>query len=266
MDKLKQEKLDAIDGIETELNPKYEIEKDKLHTMNSNMSNISNKDKVKKIDGIVTKERTDEDYNLIWNYFYDYYRQSFESYMGYGVNEIQKIGVNKFIDYIDWRCTEDVDNYKNDRIKVIPCVHCKSEFTTFQMDLGLCEKCKDKYKLEKFDDMCAASEEKDPGSSAGLVMLFTYFEDFRNMFNKEISFEERALLCATEDDLAGIFTRDFLLDYIGSSDSEDFFMSVIENNIDKLNDFAKRRYESIKNILISEDSDEKKIERIKLIF
>lgn len=260
---LENEKLNALNG-EEDLNPKYDVDKEKLNKSNTNMKNISNIDKnFKSVDGIITKKRKQKDYEEIWNCFISEHLSDFTNHMGYGVDKILEIGMKKFIDYMDWRAIEDISSYRTDAVKVIPCAHCQSEFTTYQLDLGLCDKCKDKYELDKFNEICVATDEKNPGDSTGLVIMFVYFKEFRNLFNKDFSFKEKCLLCATSDDLAGIYSRDFILSFINNKDDISIFIDIISSNIDKLNSFARARFTSIAKILLD---SENKVSRINFIF
>lgn len=273
MDNLKDlelEKAKIISEGETpsdeDHNERYNISKEELENYNERMKNISNlkEDEIKSVNGIKTKKRTTRQYNKIWSDFLKNHAQDFTKYMGYGVKEITKIGFKEFIDFMDWREPSDIGRYRYDRIKVIPCQHCKSHFTTFQLDMGLCNDCKKEFDLEKFGEVCAASEEKDPGSAGGLVVMFTYFEDFRNIYKKNIPFEDKVDMCVKHDDLRGLYTQEFIESIAGDEDLEDKFIEIARTI--PMIQSTLNRFVSIRAIFESDDDREKKLERIKNIF
>lgn len=268
MANLEEEKKLALETqlLEDDHDEKYNISKDELEAYNERMKSISNltPDQIKSKDGIKTKKRTDKQYNKIWSDFIKNHAQEFTKYMGYGVKEISKIGFKEFIDFIDWRDSSDIPRYKYDRIKVIPCQHCNSHFTTFQIDMGLCDKCKGEFDLDKFSEVCIASEEKDPGSSNGLIVMFAYFEDFRNIYKKNIPFKEKIEMCVAHDDLRGLYSQELLESIAGDKDLENEFIKTVQF-IPMINS-TFNRFESIKVIFESDDNKEGKIERLKNIF
>ena len=247
-------------------NARYNISKEELEAHNERMKKISEltEDEIKSINGIKTKKRTTRQYNKIWSDFLKYHAQDFTKYMGYGVKEITEIGFKEFIDFIDWRESSDIPRYRYDRIKVIPCQHCKQHFTTFQLDMGLCNECKKEFDLEKFGEICAASEQKEPGSAGGLVVMFTYFEDFRNIYKKNISFEEKVDMCLNHDDLRGLYTQEFIESIVGDKELEVKFVEIAKTFPMIQSTF--NRFESIKAIFESDDDKENKLERVKSIF
>lgn len=263
MNTLNNEKILALQNQDNEKNIKYDIDKKTLESCNLKMKNISNPDnKNKKFNGIITAERTNEDYKKIWNSFLENHADGFKNYMGYGKKEIKRIGIKKFIDYMDWRGIEDIYKYITDAVKVIPCTHCRNEFTTFQIDLGLCDKCKSKYDLDKFNDFCVASDENNPGSSLGLIASFTYFEEFKKLFLKEFDLKERALLCAEEDNFNGLISREFILHILDDEIKVNNFINLIKKHEKKLDFSTKGRFESIEKILKSNNDIETKKNKI----
>lgn len=247
-------------------NERYDVADEEIKAFNERMVSISNlrPHEVREANGIKTKKRTGRQYNSIWCAFIKDHAAKFTSYMGYGVADIKKIGHREFIDFMDWRVISDIGRYRYDKVKVIPCQHCKSKFTTFQLDLGLCTDCKKEFDLDKFGEACAASDEKDPGSSGGLVVMFTYFEEFRNMYSMNITFEEKVKMCVEHDDLRGAYTRDILLSIVGNDDAEYLFVDTC-NSVPMIESTANR-YVSIRNILESDDDIEGRTARMKAIF
>lgn len=266
---LKLEKEKILDGeidISEDHNERYNVSKEELEAHNERMKNISNltEDEIKSVNGIKTKKRSTRQYNKIWSDFLKNHAKDFTKYMGYGVKEITHIGFREFIDFMDWREPSDIARYRYDRIKVIPCQHCKQHFTTFQLDMGLCNDCKGEFDLDKFGEVCAASEQKEPGSAGGLVVMFAYFEDFRNIYKKNIPFAEKVEMCVKHDDLRGLYTQEFIEHIAGDEGLEDEFIETAKTI--PMIQSTLNRFESIRAIFESDDDKEKKLERIKGIF
>lgn len=262
----KQALLNGEIPTDEDHNARYDITEEEMESYNNRMKNISSlsPEEIKSSNGIKTKKRSTRQYNKIWSDFLKNHASEFTKYMGYGVKEITNIGFKDFIDFMDWRVSADIGRYRYDRVKVIPCQHCKQHFTTFQIDLGLCNECKKEFDLEKFGEVCAASEEKDPGSTGGLVVMFTYFEDFRNIYKKNIPFNEKVKMCIEHDDLRGLYTQEFIESIAGDEHLEDEFVEVARTFPMIQSTFNK--FESIRAIFESDDDKEKKLERIKNIF
>lgn len=142
------------------------------------------KDIVKK-NGMLLHKRTRKDYNEIWNYFLEKEAEEYCEKLGYSIKTIEKIGYKKFIDANDWRDINDISKWKTDRVHIIPCIHCKNEFTTFELDLGLCKSCTSNYDLKSFSEKINEAEKNDAGSSFNLITNFVYNDMFRNTFLKK---------------------------------------------------------------------------------
>lgn len=269
MDNLNTEKLLALQSApsENDHNERYNIPKEKIQVMDHNMKNIAHAASIKEVDGYKTRKRTNKEYNQIWKIFKENYADEFEKYMGYGVAKIEKIGIKEFVDFMDWSSSEDILTYKTDRVKVIPCVHCDTHFTTFQIDLGLCHRCKDKFDLEQFGEMCSASEASNPGSSSGLQIMFCYIEDFRNLYKKDRPLKELIKDAVEVDELSGLFSRDVLVRSVIGKE-EDYFVAQCEAYQKKSDTPFKvqNRMVSIINVLKSDINEEEKTNRIESIF
>lgn len=270
MEILKNEKLLAVQASlgEQDHNERYNIPKEKIEIMDENMKNITCSDNIKEVDGYKTRKRTNKEYDAIWNIFESQFASDFEKYMGYGISDIKRIGIKEFIDFMDWSSQDDIATYKTDRVKVIPCVNCGSHFTTFQLDLGLCGNCKDKFDLERFGSVCESSEANDKGSSAGLQIMFVYVDEFRNLYAKNKKLKELIKDAIEIDELSGYFTRDILIEKIVGQ-NEDYF--IAQCDAQKKKDEAiplriQNRMISIKNILMADINEQEKIKRIKAIF
>lgn len=137
----------------------------------------SKRPETKIVDGELFHKRTTKSYEKIWNAFRDDLKD-FEEKMGYGKEMIEKIGVNKFIDAMDWRSPSDVPKWKTDMMHIYFCVNCEDNFVIYE-ETPICKVCKEQYDFEKI--------EKAVESVNGYMvnMLFTMIPDFKVMFLKE---------------------------------------------------------------------------------
>jgi predicted metal-dependent phosphoesterase TrpH len=135
-------------------------------------------------DGMILHNRANSDYDELFHYFLkneaeDYFRE-----MGYSKEDVIRIGYKNFIDAHDWSTIEDIKKWRTDAVHIIPCVHCKKEFATYELDFGLCKKCTNLYDMQKFAKTCAANEAKDPGISYGMRAAFAFHKSFRECYLK----------------------------------------------------------------------------------
>lgn len=240
-----------------------EQEKALVEKANEKMASISKIKTIKK-DGIVTRKRTKKSYSNIWKIFLSV-EEEFKKYMGYGKDEIEKVGINNFIDFMDWSCEDDILKYKSDRVKALPCVHCGKAMTTFQLDFGLCESCKQLYNIDKLSRVLTEEDKVNPGSSLGTITAFVYIDEFRKMYYKEEKIENVMLDAYTYDFISGPFTRDLLVDrIIGNPLYEETFFKIGEQVIEHLEakSLIQNKVESLKAIIESEDSIESKKKRV----
>lgn len=123
----------------------------------------------------------------LWEIFKAEELEDFSKLLGYGEKEIKKIGVKKFIAFSGWKTKEDLRKWRTDKVKIMPCQHCKSEFTTYQLDLGLCEKCKKEYDLKVFFDLVSGMAENPENLEAArnMQISFAFISEFREIFKKK---------------------------------------------------------------------------------
>lgn len=93
----------------------------------------------------IIHERTKEDYDKIWNKFLSEEEPHFIKMFEYGKDAILRIGVNKFIDAMDWSKEEDVSKWRTDSFNIVICPECNDDFGIYQK-MGVCPNC-----LLKFD-------------------------------------------------------------------------------------------------------------------
>ena len=188
------------------------------------MTEENKKGNIVSINGIKTRVRTKEEIDKLWNIFKEKYADEYEKFMGYGVKEIEKIGYEKFINFWDVSSEEEMD-FKKDVIRIIPCRHCNKEFATYQLDYGLCDKCKKEYDLKKFEEMLKISDNENPGSSYDLIASFVYL-GLDEFFYKNTPFKKKVEQSVTFDDLNGVLSKDFILSFVGDKAKERKFLKI----------------------------------------
>lgn len=190
----------------SDYSPKYNVGKTALEIANEKMRTISTKkeaeaeiltktleknEDVIERDGKILHNRSSDDYLHIWEAFRESQISDYTEYMGYSEDTINRIGVVKFIDMMDWRTPEDVAKWKTDQMHIVPCIHCGSEFAIFE-EFGLCHKCSGLYDLdaliEVMDGVSASVKEDGDERLAGVnvnavqMINFVYDDEIRKMF------------------------------------------------------------------------------------
>lgn len=119
----------------------------------------------------------------LWEVFLKIYEPDFKEYLGYGKEEIEKIGIDKFFEFMGWKTEEDLNSYRTDKLHAIPCVECKEEFAVFEMNYGLCDKCQKGYNLEEFAQF-TNSIRSEQGEKAVTDILGAFYssEEYRDCF------------------------------------------------------------------------------------
>lgn len=115
--------------------------------------------------------------------------KEFEERMGYGLEDIERIGVDKFIKSMDWTRREQVLSWKTDKAHIIPCIECNSEFAVFEIDFGLCKECQKKYDLreiQKFLEISSKTKSYDEYTlDIASIMQSQYFREQHFLKKKE---------------------------------------------------------------------------------
>ncbi len=136
-------------------------------------------------NGSFVKERTRAEYDRLWKRFEKHHAREYCEKMGYSLQDIERIGRDKFIDAHDWRKVTDIEKWKTDMINIVICAHCNSEFTTYQIDTAICGNCKKHYDMVRFAEFCEANEKDSPGISPGIRTAFVFNDVFREKFLKQ---------------------------------------------------------------------------------
>lgn len=264
MDILKEEKLNAINEVSVGVaGSGREKLSDKVIPITTNNTA---EEKVVDFIGGKTREKTKKEYKEVFSAFKKTEAKDFEKHMGYGLKTIKKIGYQEFIDFMDWKTPEDVVKWRTDKIKVLPCCNCKSHFTTYQIDLGLCAKCAGEFEIKKFEQAMNTEEELHDGGGAGLLVAFVFLDDFRNFYKKKPLKEKIESLA--DMNYPQSVTFNFLVeDIVGDADKEKSFIDINSFIVTALNDvMLNEKFKTVNLILQSEDSKDDKISRLRKVF
>jgi hypothetical protein len=189
-------------------NPKYDMTAEELAAANAKIggkpiafTDYAEKQKQKRQtvmkNGKKLYLRSPEDYQNIWDSFLSNEEETFKTIMGYGKTEIEKIGIEKFIDAFDWPDALAVDSYRTvDMFHIIPCPHCSRDFGNAEDDFGLCSSCKDLYDLDFLTQLIMATQAEAmelvrqynlntvPNTKRSALGNFVMDQDFRERFLK----------------------------------------------------------------------------------
>lgn len=119
----------------------------------------------------------------LWNEFLEKYEAEFKAYLGYGKEEIEKIGINEFFDTIGWESPEHLKSFKTDKMHIIPCIECGNRFAVFEDGYGLCNECQKKYDLDEFSKFYSSiADEEGLKAANDLVSGFFASPEYRKLF------------------------------------------------------------------------------------
>ena len=132
----------------------------------------------------MNKEKTTK----LWDFFLEKIEPDFKETMGYGKEEIEKIGIQTFFEKMGWSEEEHLESYKTDRLHIIPCVECHQHFAVYEEDLGLCEECQELYDINAVFSLYQEMAEREGAPSAMQVFSAFYASpEFRAEFSTNIS-------------------------------------------------------------------------------
>lgn len=129
-------------------------------------------------------------YESLWGIFLKNHEPEFKKVMGYGKEEIEDIGVQKFFDKMGWTKEEQLTSYLSDRLHIVPCIDCGKEFAIYEEDLGLCESCQEVYDIDSvFSFGAAVAEQSDADITSTcnkICAAFYMSKEFRDTFRTDI--------------------------------------------------------------------------------
>lgn len=170
-----------------EHDPRYNVSKEQLEKANQAILNMSQKrkeeagEKTVIKNGSIIHKRTPQAYGAIWKAFKKH-DEDFKKTAGYGVAEIEKIGVNKFIDAMDWRNSKDVEKFRTDKCHVMICSHCKSDFGVFEITYSLCPSCTKLFDIKKLSEHCSIAQKEHERGAFEVSINFLAHKEFRDNY------------------------------------------------------------------------------------
>lgn len=169
---------------------KYNRGSDAIEKANAKLISISRRDKLDEntvmIAGNKLHIRTPEDYDRIWREFVNHHEPAFREKYGYGRDEIEAIGVEKFIDLMDWSTPDDVKSFNTDVMHVVVCPECRDDFGIYEENVGLCKECQEQFDMDRFWAQYRAglTNEEAAAQVASMIPLFWSIPQFRAMYRK----------------------------------------------------------------------------------
>ena len=135
-----------------------------------------------------------EQCKILWKEFVENHEPDFKKMLGYGKEEIEAVGVDKFFDFMGWTKEEDFTSFYSDRLHAVPCIECKKEFAIYEEDLGLCESCQSNYDIDSvFSYGAAIAQESGTDvtkTSNAICAAFYMDKSFRDTFRTDIPGEK----------------------------------------------------------------------------
>lgn len=152
-------------------------------------------------NGKKIRKRTPERSAALWKLFQDKYADDFKDYMGYGVEDIERIGIEEFLDAMDWYYDSDLEttdkesgkaipSYESDSNKVLVCSVCHNAFATFPLEYGICPNCLEHFDKKKMEEEIQHQALSSPNDLLGFFTLIAFDEEVRETFRKAPKLQE----------------------------------------------------------------------------
>lgn len=122
------------------------------------------------------------------------YRAFLNAHLNLTLEDIIKVGIDKFVYVMGWKRPSDVSSWHNNRVRVGTCCHCKDQFIPMmlQHNHGLCANCRPAYSpkaIHNFAVYQVKNSQRYQEASQDLLMdfyiMFYMDEKFRNLFLKD---------------------------------------------------------------------------------
>lgn len=161
----------------------------------------------------------------------------FKKAFGYSLQEIEAIGVEKFVKALGWTNRFQVASWKSDKMHFLICPNCKDDFGIWEMHSGLCNTCKPLF----FTDLISAADcqvpinVEDAEKPMSSKFLFLIDPLVREMFKKKDTDILKAIDMAKDDSdfvdllITNAIIGDLVLVAIGANDSVDEGISALEH-------------------------------------
>lgn len=128
----------------------------------------------------------------IWEKFMkDEYRSFMNAHTNMTMEEIIKIGIDKFVYALGWKRPSDVPSWHKNKLRVGICCHCQDQFIPMmlQYNFGLCGLCKPLYSAKAVQNFVIHQlgvSKRYEGAQHDLLMdffiMFYHDQTFRNLF------------------------------------------------------------------------------------
>lgn len=92
----------------------------------------------------------------IWKAFLDTEEQDFKKYIGFGKEEIERIGISKFLCAIGFKSTNDIKKWRTDRFHLTICPDCHNDFGIYEL-YSVCNNCIKNYRTKEIDTALTAN-------------------------------------------------------------------------------------------------------------
>lgn len=146
--------------------------------------------------GVIAKDMGDRlsvsQIQKIWDKFIrNEYRPFLNAHLNLTMTQIVEIGIDKFVYVMGWRRPSDVATWRNNKLRVGACCHCKDQFIPMmlQHNHGLCSNCRHEYSstaIRKFIIKQLNVAKRYEGAQRDLLMdfyiMFYHDDAFRRLF------------------------------------------------------------------------------------
>lgn len=149
--------------------------------------------------GVISKDEHDRlsvsQIKNIWERFMkSEYRSFLDAHLNLTLEQIVKIGIDKFVYVMGWKRPSDVPSWHNNRVRVGACCHCDNQFIPMmlQHNHGLCVNCRPSYSIKAVRNFAIHqlnTSERYHEASHDLLMdfyiIFYMDKNFRKLFLKD---------------------------------------------------------------------------------
>ena len=104
----------------------------------------------------------------------------FKEYLGYGEEEIRKIGICKFIKAMGWTNANQVNSWKTDVLHIVTCQICGKDFAIYETEFAICKECSKGYNMNaisKFMESARYSGDMETYMAANIALRDRIFLD-----------------------------------------------------------------------------------------
>ena len=116
----------------------------------------------------------------MWQAFIKTEESDFKKYMGFGKDEIERIGVKKFFDAIGFKTIDDLSKWRKDRFHLTVCPDCKNAFGIYEM-YSVCDDCMKNYNKKAIDRALTANTQSGD-LAADFYQMFFLSKTVRDSF------------------------------------------------------------------------------------